>query len=177
MRLFWVIDQSSFTFRLWQWNVSPSTKLELTRGTCTPQRGRSFLESNSALRLLCLSRLNGNRVFNKLLVRPRANLSPTTPVDAATAGLTHSTPHTACLNPLCRLPRGSQPTAHAAVAHSWLRLATLPSHAHVNTIIGRPLVPVNLLTKVMSCSPAGKKKKKQNQSIRVAACSGPRRPS
>lgn len=44
----------------------------------------------------------------------------------------------------------AQPTAHAAVTHLWICPSALPAspscpNTHMNTVIGRPHVPVNLL--------------------------------
>lgn len=42
----------------------------------------------------------------------------------------------------------AQPTAHIAVTHLWLCPSSLPAsppNTHMNTVIGRPHVPVNLL--------------------------------
>lgn len=106
-----------------------------------------------------LSELNGSGVFDKQPVHPRPPFIEDL-VDAAAAGRiathvhfradtrTHTHIAHCCVLWGALWSPKAQPTAHVAVTHLWLCPSALPAsppNTHVNTVIGRPHVPVNLL--------------------------------
>lgn len=130
-----------------------SSWLQATSGPGLSQRGRhSVLVAISAPRVVCLSKLNGNRVFDKQPVHPRAFFTES-PADA-TAAWPHC--HTLNFTKARTLKHALSPSpgvlsGHRNKARRLRRCHSLEAPPvcsalpHVNTVIGRPHVPVNLL--------------------------------